>query len=162
LDHVVARIGRVQDILKRRLVVENASTYVAFSQSEMPEWEFIAQMAERADCLLLLDVNNVFVSGFNHGFDINAFVDAVPAGRVAQFHMAGHTDAQTHRIDTHDQPICEEVWTLYERARRRFGDVPAMIERDDNFPPFAELLAELQRMRDIDASIVAKASRSAA
>ena len=162
LDHVVERIGRVQDILKRRLVVENASTYVAFTQSEMPEWEFIARMAERADCLLLLDVNNVFVSGFNHGFDINAFIDAVPADRVAQFHMAGHTDNETHLIDTHDQPIREEVWTLYERARRRFGDVSVMIERDDNFPPFSELLGELQRMRDVDAAIAADASRSAA
>ncbi|HEY8138047.1 MAG TPA: DUF692 domain-containing protein [Methylocystis sp.] len=162
LDHVVERISRVQDILKRRLVVENASTYVAFTQSEMPEWEFVARMAERADCLLLLDVNNVFVSGFNHGFDINAFIDAVPADRVAQFHMAGHTDNETHLIDTHDQPIREEVWTLYERARRRFGDASVMIERDDNFPPFSELLGELQRLRDIDATIAANVSRSAA
>jgi len=120
LNHVVERISRVQDILKRRLVVENASTYVTFTQSEMPEWEFVARMAERADCLLLLDVNNVFVSGFNHGFDIDAFIEAVPADRVAQFHMAGHTDNETHLIDTHDQPIREEVWTLYERARPAF------------------------------------------
>ncbi len=162
LNHVVERISRVQDILKRRLVVENASTYVTFTQSEMPEWEFVARMAERAECLLLLDVNNVFVSSFNHGFDPNAFIDAIPADRVAQFHMAGHTDNETHLIDTHDQPIREEVWTLYERARRRFGDVSVMIERDDNFPPFSELLGELQHMRDIDAAIAANTSRSAA
>ena len=123
LDHVVDRIGRAQDVLKRRLVIENASTYVAFTGSEMPEWEFVARMAERADCLLLLDVNNVFVSGFNHGFDVEAFIDAVPRERVAQFHMAGHTDNGTHCIDTHDQPIRDEVWTLYGKARRRFGDV---------------------------------------
>ncbi|HXY58704.1 MAG TPA: DUF692 domain-containing protein [Methylocystis sp.] len=158
LAHVVERIKRVQDFLKRRLVVENASTYIAFKGAEMTEWEFVAEMAERADCLLLLDVNNVFVASFNHGFDANVYIDAVPAGRVAQFHMAGHTNKGTHRIDTHDQPICEEVWKLYGRARRHCGDVSAMIERDDNFPPFAELLAELQRMRDIDASLSAQAS----
>jgi uncharacterized protein (UPF0276 family) len=162
LDHVVDRVCRVQDFLQRQLVVENASTYVAFSGAEMEEWEFVAQLAERADCMLLLDVNNVAVSGFNHGFDARRYIDAVPVARVAQFHMAGHTDNETHRIDTHDQPICEEVWSLYEHARRRFGDVSGMIERDDHFPPFADLLAELQRMRDIDASLAKQAARSAA
>jgi len=162
LDHVVARIQRVQDFFKRPLVVENASTYVSFVASEMSEQEFVCEMAERADCLLLLDVNNVFVSSFNHGFDPVAFIDAIPAERVVQFHMAGHTDNETHRIDTHDQPVCEEVWALYEHARRRFGNVAAMIERDDNFPPFSELLDELQHMRDIDARIAAEQARSAA
>jgi uncharacterized protein (UPF0276 family) len=162
LAHIVERICRVQDYLKRRLVVENASTYVSFSASEMSEQEFVKEMAERADCLLLLDVNNVFVSSFNHGFDPVAFIDAVPVERVVQFHMAGHTNHETHRVDTHDQPVCEEVWALYEHARRRFGDVSAMIERDDNFPPFSELLDELQRMRDIDARIAAGHSLSAA
>ncbi len=162
LAHIVDRISRVQDFLKRRLVVENASTYVTFGQSEMEECTFVAEMAERADCLLLLDVNNVFVSGFNHGFDASRFIDSVPVDRVVQFHMAGHTDNETHRIDTHDQPVCEEVWTLYEQARRRFGGVSAMIERDDNFPPFSELLDELERMRAIDAKIAAERSRNAA
>lgn len=163
LGHIVERICRVQDYLKRRLVVENASTYVSFASSEMSEQDFVREMAERADCLLLLDVNNVFVSSFNHGFDPIAFIDAVPVERVVQFHMAGHTDHGTHRVDTHDQPVCEEVWALYERARRRFGDVSAMIERDDNFPSFSELLDELQRMRDIDARVAAeRASLSAA
>lgn len=162
LDHVVERISRVQDFLKRRLLVENASTYVAFQESEMDEWTFVAEMAERADCLLLLDVNNVFVSGFNHGFDARRFIDCIPVERVAQFHMAGHTDNETHRIDTHDQPICEEVWSLYECARRRFGDVAAMIERDDNFPPLAELLGELSRMREIDAKLALERTRGAA
>jgi uncharacterized protein len=162
LDHVVERIQRVQDFLQRRLVVENASTYVSFAGSEMDEWTFVAEMAERADCLLLLDVNNVFVSGFNHGFDPARFIDAVPVDRVVQFHMAGHTDNKTHRIDTHDQPVCEEVWALYERARRRFGDVSAMIERDDNFPPFSELLDELARMRAIDAKVASEGALSAA
>jgi uncharacterized protein (UPF0276 family) len=162
LDHVVERISRVQDFLKRRLVVENPSTYVAFHESEMDEWSFVAEMAERADCLLLLDVNNVFVSGFNHGFDAQSYVDNIPVERVMQFHMAGHTDKGTHRIDTHDEPICDEVWALYERARRRFGNVAVMIERDDNFPPLAELLAELSRIREIDAKIDAERTLGAA
>ena len=162
LDHVVERISRVQDFLKRRFVVENASTYVTFQESEMDEWVFVKEMAERADCLLLLDVNNVFVSGFNHGFDAARFIDAIPVERVVQFHMAGHSDNETHKIDTHDQPVCDEVWALYEQARRRFRDVSAMIERDDNFPPFAELLAELRKMRDIDTKIATESSRSTA
>ena len=108
-------------------------------------------MAERADCGLLLDVNNVFVSAFNHEFDETEFIDAIPTDRVVQFHLAGHTEGVTHKIDTHDQPICEGVWSLYERACRRFGRIPTMIERDDNFPPFAEFLAELDRARSIAA-----------
>jgi uncharacterized protein len=162
LKHVSDRILRVQDRLKRRIAIENVSSYVAFKESDMTEWEFIAEMAARADCLLLLDVNNIFVSSFNHDFDAERFIDSIPVERVVQFHMAGHTDSETHKVDTHDQPICDDVWTLYARARRRFGDVSAMIERDDNFPPFAELLAELQKMRDIDARIAAEKSRSAA
>lgn len=150
LTHIVERISRVQDFLDRRLVVENASTYVSFVESEMPEQEFIGEMARQADCLLLLDVNNVFVSGFNHGFDPQAFIDAIPAERVVQIHMAGHTNNGTHRVDTHDQPVCDEVWALYAHARQRFVDASPMIERDDNFPPFAELLAELEHLRAID------------
>ncbi len=162
LDHVVERIARVQDFLKRQLVIENASTYVSFQQSEMEEWTFVSEAAERADCLLLLDVNNVFVSGFNHGFDPNDYIDRIPVERVVQFHMAGHTNKNTHRIDTHDQPICEDVWALYDRARRRFGNVSAMIERDDNFPPLSELVDELSRMRQIDAKIEAESRLGAA
>jgi uncharacterized protein (UPF0276 family) len=162
LDHIAERILRVQDVLGRRLVVENASTYVTFRESEMSEWDFLAELTRRTDCLLLLDVNNVFVSGFNHGFDPDAFIDAIPVERVVQFHMAGHTDNGTHRIDTHDQPVCDDVFALYERARRRFGRVSTMIERDDNFPPLAELLAELARLREIAARIDAAGERSVA
>lgn len=162
LDHIVDRISRVQDYLERPLVVENASTYVSFVASEMSEAEFITEMAERADCLLLLDINNVFVSSFNHGYNPVEVIDGVPVERVVQFHMAGHTNKGTHRVDTHDQPVCDEVWELYAHARRRFGDVSAMIERDDNFPPFSELLDELQQMREIDARIAAESSLSAA
>ncbi len=162
LAHVVERVKRVQDYLGRRLVVENASTYVTFRESEMDEWDFVKEMAERADCLLLLDVNNVFVSGFNHGFDPTRFIESIPIERVAQLHLAGHSDLGTHRIDTHDQPICEDVFRLYELGRRQFGDVSAMIERDDNFPPFPELLGELDRSRAIAAKVDGEQSRSAA
>lgn len=162
LDHVVDRIERVQDYLGRPLVIENASTYVAFHETEMDEWDFIKEMTERADCLLLLDVNNVFVSGFNHGFDAAHFIESIPVDRVMQLHLAGHSDHGTHKIDTHDQPVCEEVFQLYRQARRRFGDVSAMIERDDNFPPFPELLAELERLREIAAKVDAGHARSAA
>lgn len=152
LTHVVERIKRVQDFLGRRIAIENASTYVTFHESEMEEWTFVREMAERADCWLLLDVNNVFVSGFNHGFDQAKFIDAIPTERVVQIHLAGHSEAGTHKIDTHDQPICDEVWSLYERACRRYGRISTMIERDDKFPPFDELLAELDRARSIAAA----------
>jgi uncharacterized protein (UPF0276 family) len=162
LDHVVDRIRRVQDFLGRQLLIENVSTYVAFRESRMDEWTFITEMAERADCLLLLDVNNIFVCGFNHGFDPVRFIDSIPIERVAQIHVAGHDDNETHKIDTHDQPVCEDVWALYEHARRRFGDVSAMIERDGNFPPLVELLAELHRMRNIATRVDAERTQSAA
>jgi len=128
----------------------------------MEEWEFVREMAERADCLLLLDVNNVLVSGFNHGFDPVGFIESIPVGRVAQLHLAGHSDLGTHRIDRHDQPVCEEVFRLYEITHRRFRDAAATIERDDNFPPLPELLAELDRMRAIAAKVDAERSKSAA
>ena len=162
LTHTVDRIKRVHDFLRRRLVIENASTYVAFRESEMDEWVFLKEMAERSDCLLLLDINNVFVSGFNHGFEPRHFIESVPVDRVIQFHMAGHTDYETHKIDTHDQPVCDDVWALYELACRRFGDVPTMIERDDKFPPFAELLTELERLREIATKVAAEHARTAA
>ena len=147
LDHCVERAARVQDFLGRRIALENPSTYVSFAADEMDEADFLAELSRRADCLLLLDVNNVFVSSFNHGFDGKAYLERIPKDRVAQIHIAGHTDLPTHKIDTHDQPVCDEVWELFSHVRRRFGPIPAMIERDDNFPPFAELLAELAHLR---------------
>lgn len=153
LDHVVQRIARIQDYLGRRLVVENVSSYVTFAESEMDEWTFIREMAERADCELLVDVNNVFVSSFNHDFDRAEFLRSVPVDRVVQFHLAGHSEGDALKIDTHDQPICEEVWDLYAEACRIFGSVSTMIERDDNFPPFDELVAELDRAREIAAQV---------
>lgn len=149
LDHVVDRIKRAQDALGRRIAIENVSSYVTVVSSEMDEWVFVAEMAERADCLVLLDINNVFVSAFNHGFSAEEFIDAIPVDRVVQLHLAGHSDHGAYKVDTHDSPICEEVWALYTRARRRFGAVSTMIERDDNFPSFSELLNELKIARDI-------------
>jgi hypothetical protein len=149
LDHCVERVSRVQNFLGRRIAVENPSTYVSFSGADMSEPEFLAELSRRADCLLLLDVNNVFVSGFNHGFDARAYLDLVPKDRVAQMHVAGHTDLVTRKIDTHDHPVCDDVWDLFAYAREIFGPAPAMIERDDAFPPFAELLAELAHMRKL-------------
>jgi uncharacterized protein (UPF0276 family) len=161
LDHVVERIRRVQDFLGRRIAIENVSSYVTFAESEMDEWTFVREVAERADCWLLLDINNVFVSSFNHGFDQAGYINSVPVERVVQFHLAGHSEAETHKIDTHDQPICEEVWSLYGEACRRFGTMSTMVERDDNFPPFDELLAELDRARAVAAATRAKTREAA-
>jgi uncharacterized protein len=152
LDHVVERIKQVQDFLGRRIAIENVSTYVTFAESEMDEWTFVREVVERADCWLLLDLNNVFVSSFNHGYDPARYIEAIPNDRVVQFHLAGHSEAGTHKIDTHDQPICEDVWSLYSEACHRFGAVSAMNERDANFPPFDELMAELDRARTVAAA----------
>ena len=151
LDHVADRVMRVQDHLGRRLVLENVSSYVTYSASELSEWDFIAELAKRADCEILLDVNNVFVSAFNHEFDPLAFLRAMPRERVRQFHLAGHENLGTHIIDTHDHPIVPGVWDLYAEAVRLFPGVPTMIERDDNIPPYTELLDELDVARDIAA-----------
>ena len=156
LDHVAGRISEVQEYLGRRLVIENVSSYIEYACSEMSEWDFVAEIARRADCWLLLDVNNVFVSGTNHAFDTNAFLDAIPAERVVQFHLAGHSEGQTCLIDTHDQPVCEEVWSLYAKALERFGPVSTMIERDDNIPPLSELLDELAHARGVANSVLGK------
>jgi hypothetical protein len=149
LDHVADRVMRVQDHLGRRLVLENVSSYVTYAASELTEWEFIAELAKRSDCEILLDVNNVFVSAFNHEFDPRAFLRAMPKERVRQFHLAGHEHRGTHIVDTHDHPIVADVWDLYAEAVRLFPDVPTMIERDANIPPYAELLEELETARGI-------------
>ena len=149
LAHLVERVARVQDVLGRRLVLENVSSYVAFDADEMPEWQFIAELAQRADCWLLLDVNNVYVSAFNHGFDAHRFIDAMPIERVKQIHLAGHEHQGDLIVDSHDHPVCDEVWSLYRHTIARLGPVPTMIERDDNIPPLDELLAELDEARSV-------------
>ena len=157
LDHVAARVAAVQDHLGRRLVLENVSSYVTYAASELSEWAFLAELARRADCDILLDVNNVHVSAFNHGFDPMAFLRGLPAARVRQFHLAGHTDKGTHIIDTHDGPVVPGVWTLYAEAVRLFPGVPTMIERDADSPPYADLLAELDEARRIAAAAAGSA-----
>jgi uncharacterized protein len=149
INHVVARIRRVQDTLERPILIENVSSYMAFADSTMTEWEFISTIAEEADCGILLDINNIFVSAFNHRFDANEYVDAVPVERVVQYHLAGHSDHGTHLLDTHDHPVRDEVWALYERAARRFGEVAAIVEWDDNIPEFAVLAEASERARGI-------------
>ncbi len=149
IGHVVARIREVQDVLERPILIENVSSYMAFADSTMTEWEFISAIADEANCGILLDINNIFVSAFNHRFDANDYVDAVPAERVVQYHLAGHSDHGTYLLDTHDHPVREEVWTLYERAARRFGAVSAIVEWDDNIPEFAELADNADRARKI-------------
>jgi len=149
LDHVVERVRRVQDFLGRRLTLENVSSYVTFAESEMSEWDFVREVAERADCWLLFDVNNVYVSSYNHGFPVSDFLHGVPGHRVVQFHLAGHSHEGEHIVDTHDHPVCGEVWDFYREAVSHFGPVSTMIERDDNIPPLAELVAELDVARRI-------------
>lgn len=149
LRHVVARVGKVQDMLGRQLLLENVSSYVTYPQSTMTEWEFLCEVAEEADCLILLDVNNAWVSARNHGFDPGTFIDAMPASRVRQIHMAGHFDRGDIVIDTHDRSISRDVLDLYAHAAARFGPVPAMIERDDDIPELDELVAELSVVRRI-------------
>ena len=153
LDHVAERVKRVQDHLGRRLVLENVSSYVTYAASELSEWDFITELSRRADCDILLDINNVYVSAFNHGFDAHAFLRAMPRERVRQFHLAGHTHKGSHIIDTHDHPIVPGVWELYAEAVRLFPGVPTMIERDAEIPPYVELLAELDVARGIAAGV---------
>jgi len=154
LQHVAERVARVQDALGCRIALENASTYVTFNHSSLNEWDFLAALAERADCLILLDVNNVYVSAFNHGFDPHVYFASLPPERIVQIHLAGHSHMGTHIIDTHDHPVIDDVFALYAAALRRFGPVPTMIERDDNIPPLAELLAELDQARSIAADVL--------
>jgi uncharacterized protein (UPF0276 family) len=146
---VVARVGQVQDALGRQILLENVSSYLTFHDSDMSEWEFLREVALRADCAILLDINNIHVSSVNHGFDALTYLKAMPKERVRQFHLAGHSDLGGHLIDTHDHPIVQPVWDLYGAAVAHFGAVPTMIERDDNIPDLSELTAELQIARDI-------------
>jgi uncharacterized protein (UPF0276 family) len=156
LRHVVARVREVQDILGRRILLENVSSYVGFADSRLSEWEFLKAVAEEADCLILLDVNNIYVSSVNHEFDPYEYLGAIPRERVQQIHLAGHQNHGDYLIDTHDHPVPDPVWELYAAAVRRFGAVSTMIERDANMPPFAELHAELSAARHIAAEALAE------
>ncbi|HEY8040863.1 MAG TPA: DUF692 domain-containing protein [Polyangiaceae bacterium] len=147
LRHVAARVRAVQDFLGAPLALENPSTYVEFAGASMPEWEFLARLAEDADCALLLDVNNVFVSAFNHGFDPRTYLAAVPYDRVVQLHVAGHTHHGTHIIDSHIGPVEDEVWRLLGEAWRRAGGVSVLLEWDAEIPGFEETHAEALRAK---------------
>jgi len=165
LAHVVGRVRLVQDFLGRRILLENVSSYVTFRASALTEWEFLATVAERADCLILLDVNNIYVSAVNHEFDALEYLRGVPVERVQQIHLAGHEDHGDYLIDTHDHKIADPVWELYAEAVRRFGAISTMIERDDHIPPLAELCAELDEARALCERTLAEAAagpRSAA
>ncbi|MFO1252869.1 MAG: DUF692 domain-containing protein [Inhella sp.] len=155
LAHLCGRIQQVQDRLRRPLVIENVSSYVQFAADEMGEAEFIAALVRRSGCQLLLDVNNIYVSHRNHGFDARSFIDAIPAEAVVQIHLAGHEDEGGLVIDTHDHPIRSEVWELYAYALQRLGARPTMIERDDHIPPLPELLAELDQARAVARAVLA-------
>jgi uncharacterized protein len=154
LAHVASRVVQVQDKLKRQILIENVSSYVTFTQSTLTEWQFLAELCQRADCGLLLDVNNVFVSAFNHGFAAEEFIDGIPVGRVGQIHLAGHSDYGTHLLDTHDHSVCDGVWALYRRAVERFGRVPTLVEWDDHIPPFEEVLAESKKAAAIEREVL--------
>jgi uncharacterized protein len=156
LRHVAGRIRQVQEVLERRILIENVSSYMEFTLSTMSEWAFLAAVAEEADCGVLLDINNIYVSAFNHQFDPLVYIDAIPVNRVAQFHLAGHSDHGTYLLDTHDHPVCDEVWSLYEHAVHRFGRVSTLIEWDDNIPGFGELAATAEQARRRFASVQEK------
>lgn len=150
LQVCAANISRAQDLLERPMLIENPSSYLAFAESTMSEWEFLAELAAATGCYLLLDVNNIYVSGTNHGFDPLAFLDGVPIDRVRQIHLAGHSAGpQGMLIDTHDAPVCPDVWKLYRAAVDRFGPCATMIERDDAIPQIGDLLAELGQAREL-------------
>jgi hypothetical protein len=156
VKHVVGRVRSVQDFLGRRILLENVSSYVGYRDSRLTEWEFLKAVAEEADCLILLDVNNIYVSSVNHEFDPDDYLHAIPRERVQQIHLAGHQNHGDYLIDTHDYPVPDAVWALYAAAVRRFGAISTMIERDANMPPFAQLYAELEAARRIATQTLAE------
>jgi uncharacterized protein (UPF0276 family) len=149
LDVVCANLGRAQDVLGRAMLIENPSSYLAFAQPEMTEWEFLKAVSDRTGCGLLLDVNNIHVSAVNHGFDPVAYVAGLPLDRVRQIHLAGHSRGETLLIDTHDRPVPPPVWALFAHVMDRVGPVAVMIERDDDIPPLGDLLEELDVARTV-------------
>lgn len=147
LEVVCKNVAFAQDVLERPILVENASTYVTFGASQLSEWEFIGELCLRTGCYLLLDINNVYVNSRNHAFDPWDFISSVPAERVREFHLAGHSQGRACLIDTHDADVPDAVWRLYEKATQRFPHAATLIERDDNIPPLGTLLAELDKAR---------------
>ncbi|HEY4641141.1 MAG TPA: DUF692 domain-containing protein [Thermoanaerobaculia bacterium] len=149
LAHIAERVRIVSDVMERPLVLENPSTYVAFHESTMTEWDFLRELSEQSGCYLLLDVNNVYVSAFNHGFDPKTYIDGIPLGRVVQIHLAGHTKYDTYIIDTHTGHVIDEVWSLYDYTIRRFGEVSTMVEWDQDIPEFDVVHAEALKASEV-------------
>ncbi len=149
LAHMVARVSAMQDYLGREILVENVSSYVRLGPDEMTEWEFLTQLAERAGCLILLDVNNIYVSSCNHAFDPLLYLNSIPVPKVAEIHLAGHSivrnETEDLRIDTHDAPVCAAVWDLYRVALQRFGPLSTLLEWDSRLPSLPELIAEARK-----------------
>lgn len=158
-EYVAQKARIVQDYMETPFLLENLSSYVEFADSEMTEWEFLSLVAEKASCGILLDVNNIYVSARNHGFDPMDYVRGVPPERVIQMHIAGHTDYGSFVLDTHDHPVRNEVWELYRAARRRMGSVSLMLERDDHIPPFQEVFDEVLQAKKYDAKILQENTR---
>ncbi len=161
LANVVSRVAHVQERLGRRLVLENVSSYVGYRVSTMPEWEFVAEVARRSGCGLLLDVNNVFVSAWNHGFDPRTYLAAIPPESVWQLHLAGPSEMGPLLVDTHDHPVRAEVWELYREALERFGEVSSLVEWDDHIPELAVVLAERDKAAAIAAEVRARRATTA-
>lgn len=153
LAFLVPRIKAVQEFLGRHLLIENVSSYLTYADSQLTEWDFLTALSEQADCLILLDINNIYVSAFNHHFDAETYLNAIPVSRVQQFHLAGHTNNGDHIIDTHDHPVVDPVWSLYAKALERFGAVSTMIERDDHIPPLETLILELNQAKHIASDV---------
>ncbi len=149
VNHIVSRIQEVQDYFGRQILIENVSSYLTYLNAEMEEWEFLAEIAKRADCLILLDVNNIYVSSYNHMFDPRDYLNGIPKDRVQQIHLAGHSNQGHYIIDTHDAPVIQPVWDLYALTLEHFGPISTMIERDDNIPALSELLKEVEQARQI-------------
>lgn len=149
LDHIAARVRQVQDFLGRRIAIENPSSYVSFLASEMHEWTFLNELAKRADCMLLLDVNNIYVSCFNHGWDPDSYIGGITADRVQQYHLAGYDDCGTHLLDTHGSPVHDAVWKLFASTVARIGRRPTLLEWDRDLPPLPTLLTEAAKAQAI-------------
>lgn len=147
LRHTVARVRQVSEILERPLMIENPSAYIEFATSDMTEWDFMARLGEEADCGFLLDVNNIYVSSYNHSFDAKLYVDAIPADRIVQYHLAGHTNNGTHIIDTHSDHVIDQVWELYRRSNELTGGRATMVEWDDDIPSFEVVFAEVLKAK---------------
>ncbi len=147
LQHIVGRVRTVQDVLERPLMLENPSTYLNFAFDSIPEWEFLSQLTEETDCGLLMDVNNIYVTCFNHGLDAVQYIESIPHHRVVQFHLAGHENLGTHIVDTHDHPVLDAVWELYRLAWQHTGGAATLLEWDNHIPPFPALQAELMKAR---------------